>query len=163
MKLHLRYAHGLKCACTVLSGKRKKACGTCTGCLHGNCGVCKFCLDMPVFSGPGRRKQHVQKMQHLWNSRRATGYSRSLFQVPVYMLTFSRQQNGYIWHCYQARDSSKLKFPETEPPPTHLYNLDRAELLHVRACHFDVILHEEEGFPLDRPVLEAARLSIKLD
>ena len=54
----------------------------------------------------------------------------------------------------------KVKFLRNKitppPPPTHLSNLDHVELLHVRACHFDVILHEEGG---DRPVLEAARLS----
>ena len=49
---------------TVISGmKRKKPCGVCTGCLQGNCGVCKFCLDMPVFGGPGRRKQRCIKRQ----------------------------------------------------------------------------------------------------
>ena len=108
---------------------------------------------------------HAQKMQHLsvWGTHVELQATASLFQVPVYMLTFSRQQNRYIWHCYQPWDSSKLKFPETEPPPTHISNLDHVELLHVRACHFDVILHEEEGFPLDRPVLEAARLFIKLE
>ena len=108
---------------------------------------------------------HVQKMQHLsvWGTHIELQATASLFQDPVYMLTFSRQQNRYIWHCYQPRDSSKLKFPETEPPPTHLSNLDHVELLHVRACHFDVILHEEVRFSLDRPVLETARLFIKLD
>ena len=82
---------------------------------------------------------HVQRMQHL-----------SVWGTHVEL-----QATASI-----AWDSSKLKFPETELSPTHLGHV---ELLHVRACHFDVILHEEEGFPLDRPVLEAARLSIKLD
>jgi len=77
----------------------------------------------------------VQKMQHLsvWGAHVELQATASLFQVPVYMLTFSRQQNRYIWHCYQPWDSSKLKFPETEPLPTHLSNLDHVELLHVKS------------------------------
>ena len=46
---------------------------------------------------------HVRKMQHLsvWGTHIELQATASLFQVPVYMLTFSRQQNRYIWHYYQ--------------------------------------------------------------
>ena len=57
----------------------------------------------------------------------------------------------------------KVKVPSNRTIHTHLSNLDCVELLHVRACHFDVILHEEGRFSLDRPVLETVRVFIKLD
>ena len=49
-------------------------------------------------------------------------------------------------------------------PPTFLRNLDHVELLYAqRACHFKFILYEKLRFSLDRSVLEALRLFIKLD
>ena len=90
------------------------------------------------------------------NSRRAT----SLFQVQSICSDTRRGKSGTVVTKHGTHQK-KLKFPETERLPTHLSNLDHVELLHVRACDFDVILHEEGGFSLDRPVLETARLFIK--
>ena len=39
-----------------LVGKREANC-KCAGCTKPNCGTCKMCLDMPRFSGPGRKKK----------------------------------------------------------------------------------------------------------
>jgi len=72
-------------------------------------------------------------------------------------LKFSKQRHKYSWQCYQPWDSSKVNFPETEPSPTRLSNLDHVELLHLRGCQFDCILHREGGFSLDSPVLESGR------
>jgi len=104
----------------------------------------------------GDVENHVRKMQHLtvWGPQVELQAAASLYQVPVYLLTFSKQLHKYSWQCYQPWDSSKLNFPETEPSPTRLSNLDHVELLHLRGCHFDCILHREGGFSLDRPVLE---------
>ena len=61
---------------------------------------------------------HVQKMQYLsvWGTHVELQATASLFQVPVYMLTFSRLRNrilvGYIWHCYQpCMGLIKVKVP----------------------------------------------------
>ena len=39
------------------TGKRKKRCFNCSGCLAADCGTCKHCLDKPKFGGKGVRKQ----------------------------------------------------------------------------------------------------------
>ena len=89
----------LKCACIILSGKkRKKPCGTCTGCLHGNCGVCKFCLDIPVFGGPGRRKQRCIK-------RRCTG------------ITYSVEINFFTDYCVWLYNSGSDTAQHTSGQP----------------------------------------------
>ena len=96
---HKVYTWRLKCACTVLSGKkRKKPCGTCTGCLHGNCGVCKFCLDMPVFGGLGRRKQRCIK-------RRCTG------------ITYSVEINFFTDYCVWLYNSGSDTAQHTSGQP----------------------------------------------
>jgi len=96
-------------------------------------------------------ENHVWKMQHL-----------TVWRIQVELqaagpLKFSKQRHKYSWQCYQPWDSSKVNFPETEPSPTHLSNLDHVELLHLRGCQFDCILHREGGFSLDSPVLESGR------
>ena len=42
-----------------------------------------------------------------------------------------------------------------KPLPTHLSDLDRFEVFHLRNCHFDCVLQEEGGFSFDRPFLKA--------
>ena len=135
-----------------------------------NATVTFFAANRDRFKGivlDGDVENHVRKMQHLtvWGTQVELQAAASLYQVPVYLLIFSKQLHKYTWQCYQPWDSSKLNFPETEPSPTRLSNLDHVELLHLRGCHFDCILHWEGGFSLDRPVLEGRRdrLFITLD
>ena len=103
-------------------------------------------------------ENHVWKMQHLtvWRIQVEFQAAAPLYQVPMYLLTFSKQLHKYSLQCYQPWDSSKLNFPETEPSPTCLSNLDHTELLHLRGCQFDCNLHRE-GFSLDSPALEGGR------
>ena len=102
-------------------------------------------------------ENHVWKMQHLtvWRIQVELQAAAPLYQVPMYLLTFSKQLHKYSWQCYQPWDLSK--FPETEPSPTILSNLDHVELLHLRHCQFDCMLHREGGLSLDSPVLEGGR------
>ena len=89
-------------------------------------------------------KNHVRKMQHLtvWGTQVELQAAAPLYQVPVHLLTFSKQLHKYSWQCqcYQPWDSSKLNFPETEPLPTRLSNLDHASL--ERLPHW---LHPAQG------------------
>ena len=105
----------------------------------------------------GTIEGHIEKMQELtvWGTQVELQATASLYQIPVYLLTFSSQVNKYSWQCYQPWDPSTLNFTDTEPLPTHISELDHIELLHLRSCHFDCILHKEGGFSLDRPVLDA--------
>jgi hypothetical protein len=42
----------------VLSiGRKRKRCGTCTGCTAKECGKCKYCSDKVKFGGLGKLKQ----------------------------------------------------------------------------------------------------------
>ena len=77
-------------------------------------------------------------------------------QFPANQIGWKVVLERYIWHCCQPW--------ENYPPPTFLHNLDHVELLYAqRACHFNFILYEKLRFSLDRSVLEALRLFIKLD
>lgn len=107
----------------------------------------------------GDIESHVTKMQLLtvWGTQVELQAAASLYQVPVYVLTFSRTLNRYTWYCYEPWDVTKLNFSETDLQSTGTTDLDHVELLHLRACHFDCILHNEGGFLLDRPVLEGAK------
>ena len=39
------------------TGKRKRRCGVCAGCVATDCGSCGACRDKPKFGGSGRWKQ----------------------------------------------------------------------------------------------------------
>jgi len=41
----------------LLTGVKRKRCGTCDGCIRCDCGICKFCKDKPKFGGLGKKKQ----------------------------------------------------------------------------------------------------------
>ncbi len=41
----------------LLTGVKRKRCGTCDGCIRCDCGICKFCKDKPKFGGMGKKKQ----------------------------------------------------------------------------------------------------------
>ena len=45
------------------SGKRKRRCGQCDGCLAADCGQCGACLDKPKFGGAGVKKQACVRRQ----------------------------------------------------------------------------------------------------
>lgn len=46
----------------LATGRKRKRCGECSGCLAIDCGSCKFCLDKRKFGGPGKKKKScVQK------------------------------------------------------------------------------------------------------
>ena len=69
---------------------------------------------------------HVQEMHHLsvWGTQVELRAIASLFQVTVYMLTFSWQQNKYMHvtlHCHQHAcinlDSPKLEVPSNRTTP----------------------------------------------
>ena len=42
-------------------GRKRKRCGTCSGCTNVDCGTCVFCLDKPKFGGSSRKKQCCEK------------------------------------------------------------------------------------------------------
>ena len=110
----------------------------------------------------GDIENHLLRMQHLtvWGTQVELQAAASLYQIPVYILTFSKQQDMYNWQCFKPWAPTKLNFSNTGPLPTHLFNLDHIELLHLRNCHFDCILHKEGGFSLDTPILEAVDSSV---
>ena len=106
----------------------------------------------------GDFESHVTKMQHLtvWRTQVELQAAASLYQVLVYILIFSKTLSRYTWFCYKPWDVTKLNFLETHLS-TRITDLDHVELIHLRACHFDCIVHNEGGFLLDRPVLEGAK------
>lgn len=112
----------------------------------------------------GDIESHLLRMQHLtvWATQVELQAAASLYQIPVYILTFPKQLDTYNWQCYQPWAPSNLNFSHNEPLPNQLSNLDHIELLHLRNCHFDCILHEEGGFSLDAPILEAVDKHITL-
>ena len=42
---------------TLLTGRKRKRCGTCENCFAVECGICKYCLDKPKFGGNGVLRQ----------------------------------------------------------------------------------------------------------
>ena len=42
---------------TLLTGRKRKRCGTCENCFAVECGTCKYCLDKPKFGGNGVLRQ----------------------------------------------------------------------------------------------------------
>jgi len=51
---------------TTLSGmvgRKRKRCGTCSGCVNVDCGKCIFCLDKPKFGGAGKKKHQSSFMK----------------------------------------------------------------------------------------------------
>jgi len=44
----------IRLCCT---GKKRKRCGECAGCMAIDCGSCKFCHDKPKFGGQGKMKK----------------------------------------------------------------------------------------------------------
>ena len=49
-----RKGHTWKVDTTLILGKKRKRCGTCSGCTSEDC---KFCKDNPRYGGPGKKKQ----------------------------------------------------------------------------------------------------------
>ena len=45
----------------ITTGKKRKRCGNCSGCMATDCGLCKFCYDRPKFGDEGKKKQSCFK------------------------------------------------------------------------------------------------------
>ena len=41
----------------ITTGKKRKRCGDCSGCMATDCGLCKFCYGKPKFGDEGKKKQ----------------------------------------------------------------------------------------------------------
>ena len=60
----------------VITGRKRKRCGKCTGCTITDCGTCKYCKDKKKFGGPDRLKQSSLVPGQIFATQKRNGTKR---------------------------------------------------------------------------------------